>query len=62
MKRYLVYYDKSPEGGIDAGDYIIALRKAKQMAPRGDKKHIRVRLARHGTLLATLARQKDFSH
>ena len=62
MKRYLVYYDKSPEGGIDAGDYLLALHKAKRIAPESHRKHIRVRLARSGTLLAALARQKDFGH
>jgi hypothetical protein len=62
MKRYLVYYDKSPEGGIDAMDYLSALNKARRIAlfHNVDRKHIRIRFAREGTLLAALARQKDF--
>ena len=62
MKRYLVYYGKSPEGGIDAGDYQLALHKARAIAPKVHKRHIRIRLARPGTLLAALARQKDYGH
>ena len=62
MKRYLVYYKRSPEGGIDAGDYGIALRRAKSRAPREHKRYIRVRLARPDTLLGALARQKEYGH
>ena len=62
MKQYLVYYNKSPEGGIDAVDYISALNKARHKAPKSHRKHIRVRLARQGTLLAALARQNEYGH
>ena len=62
MRRYLVYVERSPEGGIDAGDYQIALRRARAKAPKTHRKHIRVRYARPGTLLAALARQKEYGH
>ena len=60
MKRYLVYYDKTPINGINGYDYIDALRKAKQKALTAeDRKHIRIRLANKG-LLKALAEQGEF--
>ena len=59
MKRYLVYYDKHPEGGINAGDYVSAMRKVMLKTPQANKKHMRVRLAKSG-LLKALANQGDY--
>ncbi len=62
LKRYLVYYDKTPINGISAYDYISALKAAKLKAPSAEyKKHIRIRIAnKKGTLLNSLANQGDF--
>lgn len=61
MKRYLVFYDKKPINGIDGYDYIDALQKAKSLAPSAEyRKHIRIRFAKKGTLLYSLAQQVDF--
>lgn len=59
MKRYLVYFDKSPQNGIDAVDYVSALRKAKAKSPKGRRSRIRVRLANKG-LLKSLANQGNY--
>ncbi len=59
MKRYLVYYDKTPLNGIDAIDYIDARRKVMLLTPQKNKKHIRIRLARTG-LLKALASQGEY--
>ena len=55
MKRYLVYYDKKPIGGIDAIDYIDALNKAKNHTPPEFRKIVRVRYAKDKSLLWSLA-------
>jgi len=61
MPRYLVYYDKIADGGITAVDHIEALRKARLQAPRDHRKHLRVRRVwRDNSLLAALARQKEY--
>lgn len=61
MKRYLIYYDEIPEGGISATDYINAKRKALLITPKENKRHIRVRLA-NKPLLEALAQQKEYGH
>ncbi len=48
MKRYLVYYDRTPLNGLSAVDSVAALRKAKTLTPKGERNHIRVRLASKG--------------
>ena len=60
MKRYLVYYDKTAIGGIDAIDSQSALHKARIVSLKGDRKHIRVRLAKPNTLLWHLANQSNY--
>lgn len=59
MKRYLVYYDKTPINGIDAVDYVDAMRKVMLKTPQANKKHMRVRLAKSG-LLKSLAEQGNY--
>ena len=59
MKRYLVYYNDIPVGGVTAYDYITAKKRALMLTPRDNKKHIRIRLATKG-LLKELANQKDY--
>jgi hypothetical protein len=60
MKRYLVYYDKTPINGIDGYDYVDALRTAKLKAPSPEyRRHLRIRLANKG-LLKALANQGNF--
>lgn len=59
MKRYLVYLEKKPLGGISASDYDQAMEKARN-TKNFPKSKLRVRLARKGTLLGSLADMSDY--
>lgn len=59
MKRYLVYLGKKPLSGVSASDYYQAMEKARN-TDKFPKSKIRVRLARKGTLLGSLANMSDY--